>query len=473
VTKIVVEIPAELKPMVEPIRAVIDRVSAQVARSRRAHRVGYEGFEGEVASMLGAVECAAHAVALSALDIDAPKITIDGVSHHRVGRYEAGYKCRAGAVSVMRSLYRPEGERNVPTVTAVSLRAGTIEDEWLPGTARQMAHLLQQGPSREAEVTAQRLGQLPYSRSSFERLGHAVGAMYIAREAEISEQLIETYELPPEAFSVSASLDRVSVPMEEPRPRPVGRPRKGAAKNPVARVHRMAYCGTVTLHDGNGAGVHTIRYGGMPASDPHLLAMRMAADVLSLRAKKRALSVSILCDGAPEMWNLLDGEIEGAPFGEVRRTLDFWHATAKLALAAQSLHGESEAKRALNRWKHTLLHRVDGAQQILDELIASGGAKPTPRTSPPVHEAITYLRNNLDRMDYARARRAGLPIGSGNVEATCKSLFACRLKRGGARWKTQTGEEIIQLRALSLSDRWDAAMDLLFRRPPVQIRVAA
>jgi hypothetical protein len=82
-------------------------------------------------------------------------------------------------VSIERSWYRQSGERGGQlggrVVDPVSLRAGVVEDGWLPRAARAMAHAVQQGPSREAAASAREFGRLPaepavpsYSRLSID-----------------------------------------------------------------------------------------------------------------------------------------------------------------------------------------------------------------------------------------------------------------------------------------------------------------
>ncbi|MEE9392636.1 MAG: ISKra4 family transposase, partial [Planctomycetota bacterium] len=86
---------------------------------------------------------------------------------------------------------------------------------------------------------------------------------------------------------------------------------------------------------------------------------------------------------------------------------------------------------------------------------------------------ITYIENHKDRMNYSTALNKKLPIGSGNVEATCKSLVAMRMKRSGSRWKEDSGHQVMQLRALALSSRWHPAMDKLFERIRTPVRRTA
>ena len=56
-------------------------------------------------------------------------------------------------------------------------------------------------------------------------------------------------------------------------------------------------------------------------------------------------------------------------------------------------------------------------------------------------------------MDYAEYRRQNLPIGSGVVEAACKTVVGHRLKRSGMRWSLEGGQSILNLRTIALSRR--------------------
>ena len=80
-----------------------------------------------------------------------------------------------------------------------------------------------------------------------------------------------------------------------------------------------------------------------------------------------------------------------------------------------------------------------------------------------IAQVLGYFRNNRHRMGYAEAKDQGLPIGSGVVEATCKTLVTERLKRSGMRWSERGGQAILTLRALLQSHRFESGWSLLLQ----------
>ena len=86
---------------------------------------------------------------------------------------------------------------------------------------------------------------------------------------------------------------------------------------------------------------------------------------------------------------------------------------------------------------------------------------------------IAYFERHRERMRYSTLARKHLPIGSGVIEGTCKSLASDRLKRAGMRWAAAGGQAVLNLRSWSQSDRFDAAWRLLQESYRADIPLAA
>jgi len=78
-----------------------------------------------------------------------------------------------------------------------------------------------------------------------------------------------------------------------------------------------------------------------------------------------------------------------------------------------------------------------------------------------MHKALAYFREQRHRLRSSALRAQHLPIGSGVVEAACKTLGSQRLKRSGMRWRTAGGQAILTCRALCQSERFDRAWSRL------------
>ena len=145
-------------------------------------------------------------------------------------------------------------------------------------------------------------------------------------------------------------------------------------------------------------------------------------------------------------------------FGRVEAVvLDFYHASEHLGDLAKAWHGAgTEAAEVQHEvWSHRL--KYEGGEAVLTELRAlDGEARPSAREV--LRETVTYFENQVHRMDYPSYIAKGWQIGSGPVEAACKTVVGQRLKCAGMRWGEQGSDGVCHLRALFLSERgqWDA-----------------
>ena len=167
------------------------------------------------------------------------------------------------------------------------------------------------------------------------------------------------------------------------------------------------------------------------------------------RGVGQAGQVVFLSDGA--VWT---EELQRQNFPNAASILDFYHAAERVhALARATVCAEDgAAKKQANRWiKHLLRDQVD--RVITEARVA------LPKRSPNrqlAQEQIDFLNGHKIRMKYGTYRRKGWFIGSGVVEAGCKTVIGKRLKQSGMFWSETGASCVLNFRTLLLSSRFDA-----------------
>jgi hypothetical protein len=454
-----VEVPQDLAPLVQ---GWVDHV----ARFRGAAREGTAGSfaegERELMTLTAALESAGLGSMLASLDPEAPRVEVGGVVYSRLNqRATCMYGTLRGEVVVNRHLYRQEGVRNGPTVVPLDLRAGIVDGRFTPAAALGFARMAQAMPSREAEATCEALHVLPYSRTEHFRMGVEMGSRWDDLRAKAELALVTEMELHPAAASLSVAVDRVSLPMAEPRT-PTPEDEEKGIKKPISVQLRMAYSAVWTLYDHEGTPLQSVRYAHVPTGGVDDMERSLRRDVGAVLDRAPHLRTVTLADGAPEMQHLLDRVVQGREVAA--QLVDFWHCVDHLgkAIAATGRY----AVDLLHDWKMALLERDDAIDRILSTLrdwAMPYVLDPAEAVPADLWETITYLTNHGRRLRYATVHRAGLPVGSGTVEATGKTIVEVRMRRSGCRWveRERGPQALLGLRALATSEpkRWKAASE--------------
>ena len=293
------------------------------------------------------------------------------------------------------------------------------------------------------------LGNMRPSKSSLDRLPKRLGARWEAEREGFEASLRAELVVPEEAVTLAASLDGVLVPMKDgareakrTRARAEGKETRGPAG------YREVGCATLSFYDAHGERLSTVRFARMPEAKKATLKSTLAAEVHAALVQRPTLTVVKVADGAPDNWTFLKTL---TPEGHA--VVDFFHAAEQLQKAFDAAYGEHTpaAQAQGQKYRHLLRDDEDGVEKVIRTLAYLKGKHPR---GTSIAQVLGYFRRHRHRMPYAVLRARALPIGSGVVEAACKTLANQRLKRSAMRWRQLGGQAILTLRALVQSERF-------------------
>ena len=165
------------------------------------------------------------------------------------------------------------------------------------------------------------------------------------------------------------------------------------------------------------------------------------------RGMATAKEIVLLIDGANGLENMGKQNFKGCV-----QIVDFFHAMEHAGLVLEALLGKNhpDHEHRLHRWAKRLLK--DQVQALINETRKECAG--TPRATA-VEQALHYFVTNVSRMQYGTFRKAKYFIGSGVVEAGCKTVIGGRCKQSGMFWSELGAENILALRCIHSSRRLD------------------
>lgn len=188
---------------------------------------------------------------------------------------------------------------------------------------------------------------------------------------------------------------------------------------------------------------------------PDAMAELVAMHLHRLGAAK-AVSLTFVSDGAVWIWDRLDQLVAQAGIPRevaIHQVLDTCHAVHHVSLALATLGVTAEQRMPLYRDLRSRLRNGEW-KSVVHELQMFADDDPD-NTSLATELSYLLRHGEAGRLDDADFRRRGLPLGSGAIESSIRRVINLRLKGNGIFWLEHHAEEMLQLRALVISGRWD------------------
>lgn len=361
-------------------------------------------------------------------------------------------QCLLGSFELRRGYYKTEGGWDFPMDRMLGLIG-----KYTPGLAKMMCRAAgTDGSFSEAEDTLRIYAgaevPAPQIRAVAQQIGPAIAEWSPSREEPRCKQVPTMY----------ISYDGTGVPMRKEETQ--GRKGKQPDGSSITRELKLGCIFTSHVTDEEGNPLRDPDATTYVASfDPAAEFTAMLLGEARLRGLGKAKRKVVLGDGARWIWK--QARIH---FPQAVQILDYYHAREHLSALAEALFPDPpESEAQIKEWVEWL----DGDRVLW---IAEDASGKLPRSGPRRKTAkreIEYLRSNAKRMMYATFKSKDYFIGSGVVEAGCKTVVGKRTKQSGMFWKVDGAQNILDIRTAVIGDTYDGYWEHRHREAKLKLAV--
>jgi hypothetical protein len=323
--------------------------------------------------------------------------------------------------------------------------------DFSPGVRRMQALVGQQSAFAHGREQMKVLAGLDVTAKSVERTAEAIGADIAAAEHGAICQAIQL-DLPVivgEPIPILyVQMDGTGVPVVKKET--AGRKGKTDGRPAHTREVKLGCVFTQTTWDEEGYAIRD------PDSTTYTGAIETAEEFGKRiyreawnRGWPRASKKVVMGDGAEWIWNLADQHFPGAV-----QIVDLYHARQHLWDLARKLYPDDPVHQ--QAWMKVHQKRLLDKGKIKKLVLALRSIKSTDTdVLQKIRIEADYFARNAERMRYPTFRRQHLFIGSGVIEAGCRTVIGSRLKQSGMFWTVRGANSILALRCCQLNGRFE------------------
>lgn len=320
-----------------------------------------------------------------------------------------------------------------------------------PGVRRMQALVGQESPFEHGREHMKILAGVEITAKSVERTAEAIGADIAAGEQQQIRQAVQL-DLPVVVGEpipiLYVQMDGTGVPVVKKETE--GRKGKTDGQPAHTREVKLGCVFTQTTWDQEGYAIRdpdsTTYTGAIETAEA--FGKRIYLEAWN-RGWSRAEKKIVMGDGAEWIWNLADQHFPGAV-----QIVDLYHARQHLWDLARRLYPNDPGNQQV--WMKLHQKRLLDNGKIEKLVLSLRSIESTNAEAlDKIRTEADYFERNAERMRYPKFRSQHLFVGSGVIEAGCKTVIGSRLKQSGMFWTIRGANSIIALRCCHFNGRFE------------------